>query len=246
MLAEDLAARIEIYRTGRGSLRLRARWQVEKGADGQVIVITEIPYQVQKAKLIEQIAQLVADRKLPALADLRDESTELVRIVLKPRTRTVDAEAVMAELFRLSDLEARVGVNLNVLVDGATPRVLDLKELLRVWLEHRREVTRRRSLYRVGRIDQRLEVLGGFLVVHLNLDEVIRIVREEDDPKRALMLRFELTDAQADAVLNMRLRQLRKLEEIELRREQAGLLAERAELDALLADMAADVAADRR
>ena len=141
VLAEDLAARIEIYRTGRGSLRLRARWQVEKGADGQVIVITEVPYQVQKAKLIEQIAQLLADRKLPALTDLRDESTEQVRIVLKPRTRTVDAEAVMAELFRLSDLEARVGVNLNVLVDGATPRVLDLKELLRVWLEHRREVT---------------------------------------------------------------------------------------------------------
>ena len=156
--------------------------------------------------------------------------------MLKPRGRPVDGEAIMAELFRLTDLEVRIGVNMNVLVDGTTPRVLDLKELLRAWLAHRREVLRRRSLHRRARIEQRLELLAGFLIVHLNLDEVIRIVREEDDPKQALMLRFALTEVQADAVLNMRLRQLRKLEEIELRREQEGLLAERADLDALLGD----------
>ncbi len=173
--------------------------------------------------------------------------------MLKPRGRPVDGEAMMAELFRLTDLEVRIGVNMNVLVDGTTPRVLDLKELLRAWLGHRREVLRRRSLHRRARIEQRLELLAGFLIVHLNLDEVIRIVREEDDPKQALMLRFALTGAQADAVLNMRLRQLRKLEEIELRREQEGLLAERADLDALLGDeglswrrIAEEIGANRR
>ena len=239
VLAEDRAACIEAYRTGRGSLRLRARWQVEKGADGgPLVVVTEIPYQVQKARLIERLAELFGERKLPFLADIRDESTDAVRIVLEPRGRQVDGEAIMAELFRLTDLEVRIGVNMNVLVDGTTPRVLDLKELLRAWLAHRREVLRRRSLHRRGRIEQRLELLGGFLVVHLNLDEVIRIVREEDDPKLALIRRFSLTDAQADAVLNMRLRQLRKLEEIELRREQENLLAERTGLDELLADEA--------
>jgi topoisomerase IV subunit A len=235
VLVEDLPTRIEVYRSGRGSLRLRGRWGIEKGAEGPpLLVITEIPYQVQKAKLIEQLAQLFAERKLPFLADIRDESTETVRVVLKPRGRPVDGEAIMAELFRLTDLEVRIGINMNVLVDGTTPRVLDLKELLRAWLAHRREVLRRCSLHRRARIDQRLELLAGFLIVHLNLDEVIRIVRDEDDPKRALILRFVLTERQADAVLNMRLRQLRKLEEIELRREQEGLLAERADLDALL------------
>ena len=237
VLAEDLLARTEVYRSGRGSLRLRARWGMEKGADGApLLVVTEIPYQVQKAKLIERLAELFGERKLPFLADIRDESTEAVRIVLKPRGRAVDGEAMMAELFRLTDLEVRIGVNMNVLVDGTTPRVLDLRELLRAWLAHRREVLRRRSLHRRARIEQRLELLAGLLIVHLNLDEVIRIVREEDDPKQALMLRFALTGAQADAVLNMRLRQLRKLEEIELRREQEGLLADRADLDALLGD----------
>jgi topoisomerase-4 subunit A len=235
VLAEDPATCVEVYRTGRGSLRLRARWQMEQGADGgPLIVVTEIPYQVQKARLIERLAELFGERKLPFLADIRDESTDVVRIVLEPRGRQVDGEAIMAELFRLTDLEVRIGVNMNVLVDGATPRVLDLKELLRAWLVHRREVLRRRSLHRRARIEQRLELLAGFLVVHLNLDEVIRIVREEDDPKQALMRRFSLTETQADAVLNMRLRQLRKLEEIELRREQEGLLAERCDLDALL------------
>jgi topoisomerase-4 subunit A len=241
VLAEDLATRVEVYRSGRGSLRLRARWGIEKEAeDAPLLVISEIPYQVQKAKLIERLAELFAERKLPFLADIRDESAEAVRIVLKPRGRAVDGSidggTVMAELFRLTDLEVRIGVNMNVLVDGTTPRVLDLKELLRAWLAHRHEVLRRRSLHRRARIEQRLELLGGFLIVHLNLDEVIRIIREEDEPKQALMLRFALTRKQAEAVLNMRLRQLRKLEEIGLRREQESLLAERADLDALLGD----------
>jgi topoisomerase-4 subunit A len=237
VLVEDLPTRIEVYRSGRGSLRLRGRWGMEKSADGApLLVITEIPYQVQKAKLIEQLAQLFAERKLPFLADIRDESTETVRVVLKPRVRHVNGEEIMAELFRLTDLEVRIGVNMNVLVDGTTPRVLGLKELLRAWLAHRREVLRRRSLHRRARIEQRLELLAGFIIAHLHLDEVIRIVREEDDPKQALMLRFPLTGTQADAVLNMRLRQLRKLEEIELRREQSALEAERADLDALLED----------
>ena len=235
VLAEDRAACVDVYRSGRGSLRLRARWRMEKGADGgPLVVVTEIPYQVQKARLIERLAELFGERKLPFLADIRDESTDTVRIVLQPRGAWSDGEAIMAELFRLTDLEVRIGVNMNVLVDGTTPRVLDLKELLRAWLAHRREVLRRRSLHRRARIEQRLELLAGFLVVHLNLDEVIRIVREEDDPKLALIQRFSLTETQADAVLNMRLRQLRKLEEIELRREQGNLLAERTDLDALL------------
>ena len=235
VLAEDRAACVDVYRSGRGSLRLRARWRMEKGADGaSLLVVGEIPYQVQKARLIERLAELFGERKLPFLADIRDESTGAVRIVLEPRGRLVDGEAIMAELFRLTDLEVRIGVNMNVLVDGTTPRVLDLKELLRAWLAHRREVLRRRSLHRRARIEQRLELLAGFLVVHLNLDEVIRIVREEDDPKLALMQRFSLTETQADAVLKMRLRQLRKLEEIELRRERESLLAERVDLDALL------------
>jgi len=237
VLVEDLATRLEVYRTGRGALRLRARWSVQKLQDGTTaLVVTEIPFQVQKAKLIERLADLLVERKLTGLADVRDESTEEVRIVLVPRGRPGDGEALMAELFRLTDLEVRVPVNLNVLADGMTPKVLDLRELLRAWLAHRREVLRRRSRFRLGRIGQRLELLAGFLIVHLNLDEVIRIVREEDDPRAALMARFELTVVQADAVLNMRLRQLRKLEEIELKREQAGLLAERDELEALLAD----------
>ena len=208
-------------------------WRRERTAR-PLLVVGEIPYQVQKARLIERLAELFGERKLPFLADIRDESTDAVRIVLEPRGRLVDGEAIMAELFRLTDLEVRIGVNMNVLVDGTTPRVLDLKELLRAWLAHRREVLRRRSLHRRARIEQRLELLAGFLVVHLNLDEVIRIVREEDDPKLALMQRFSLTETQADAVLNMRLRQLRKLEEIELRRERESLLAERVDLDALL------------
>ena len=236
VLVEDAATRAEVYRSGRGSLRLRARWSVEKTKEGPVIVVAEIPWQVQKGKLIERLADLLAERKLPFLADVRDESTEAVRLVLKPRGRPVDAEAIMAELFRLTDLEVRVGVNLNVLVDGTTPRVLSLRDLLQAWLSHRREVLRRRSLHRRGRIDQRLELLAGFLIVHLNLDEVIRIVREEDNPKAALMARFGINDVQAEAVLNMRLRQLRKLEEIALITERDGLLAERAGLEALLAD----------
>ena len=236
VLVEDLATRTEVYRTGRGSLRLRARWVTEKTPDGTVIVISEIPWQVQKARLIERLAELLTERKLPFLADIRDESTDVVRLVLKPRGRPVDAAAIMAELFRMTELEVRVGVNLNVLIEGTTPSVLDLKELLQSWLSHRREVLGRRSRHRLGKIGQRLELLAGFLIVHLNLDEVIRIVREEDDPKAALMTRFEINDVQADAVLNMRLRQLRKLEEITLISERDGLLGERSALNALLGE----------
>jgi topoisomerase-4 subunit A len=239
ILVENASTRVEVYRSGRGALRLRARWRMENDADGApIIVVSEIPYQVQKAKLLERLAELLAERKLPSIADIRDESTDAVRIVLKPRGCSVDGEVLMTELFRCTDLEVRVGVNLNVLVEGTTPRVLDLKELLRAWLAHRREVLRRRSQHRRARIEQRLELLDGFLVVHLNLDEVIRIVREEDEPRRVLMRRFSLSEAQADAILNMRLRQLRKLEEIELRREQERVLAERSGLDALLGDEA--------
>lgn len=237
ILVEDLATRLDVYRTGRGALRVRARWGIEKLTDGTTaIVVTEIPFQVQKAKLIERLADLLVERKLSGLSDVRDESTESVRVVLVPRGRVGNGEALMAELFRLTDLEVRVTVNLNVLADGTTPKVLDLRELLRAWLAHRCEVLRRRSRHRLGRIGQRLELLTGFLIVHLNLDEVIRIVREEDDPRAALMARFELTATQADAILNMRLRQLRKLEEIELKREQAELIAERDGLEAMLAD----------
>jgi topoisomerase-4 subunit A len=236
VLVEDIATRTEVYGSGRGSLRLRARWATEKTHDGPVIVISEIPWQVQKAKLIERLAELLTERKLPYLADIRDESTDVVRLVLRPRGRLVDDRAIMTDLFRMTDLEVRVGVNLNVLVEGATPRVLDLKDLLRSWLSHRRDVLRRRSQHRLGKIEQRLELLAGFLIVHLNLDEVIRIVREEDDPKAVLMARFGINEVQADAVLNMRLRQLRKLEEITLISERDSLLKERSELDALLGD----------
>jgi len=237
ILVEPHDAIIEAYRTGRGGFRLRARWEVEKLSHGAYqVVVTEIPFQVQKSRLIEKIAELLAARKLPLLADIRDETTETVRIVLEPRNRTINADVLMEQLFRQTDLETRFGLNMNVLDADNTPGVMDLRGVLSAFLEHRHDVLVRRSRHRLERIARRLEILDGFLIAYLNLDAVIRIVREEDEPKAELMRRFDLSDVQADAVLNMRLRQLRKLEEMEIRNEHAALTGEQADLNALLAD----------
>ncbi len=231
---EDIA---EIYRTGRGSFRVRARWNREEQArGGWVAVVTEIPYGVQKSRLIEKLAELISERKLPLVADVRDESAEDVRIVLEPRARTIDPALMMETLFKLSELETRFTMNMNVLVDGVTPRVVSLDEALRQWLDHRRVVLQRRSRHRLAAIVRRIEQLEGMVIVFLNLDEVIRIIREEDDAKGELKRVFALTDAQVDYILDTRLRALRKLEEMELRRELAALAEERVALDVLLAD----------
>jgi topoisomerase-4 subunit A len=236
-LVESRDAVLNAYRTGRGSFRLRARWEVEKLSHGiYQIVVTEIPYQVQKSKLIERIAELLNEKKLPLLADIRDESAEEVRLILEPRNRTVDAELVMEQLFRQTDLEVRVPLNMNVLDADTIPRVMNLKEVLQAFLDHRHVVLVRRSRHRLGKIDHRLEVLAGYLIAYLNLDEVIRIIRQEDEPKPILMDTFGLSDVQAEAILNMRLRSLRRLEEIEIRKEHDGLSAEKSVLEALLAD----------
>lgn len=236
-IVEPRAAIEQAYETGRGSFRLRARWETEDTGRGTYqIVVTEIPYQVQKSKLIEKIADLIADKKLPILQDVRDESTTEVRLVLEPRARTVDATILMESLFKLTELEVRVPLNLNVLDKNRVPRVMSLREALWAFLEHRIEVLQRRSRHRLGKIEHRLEVLAGYLVAYLNLDEVIRIIREEDEPKQVLMTRFSLTDLQAESILNMRLRSLRKLEEMEIRNEHKTLSAEKDELEALLAD----------
>jgi len=227
---------VEAYKTGRGGFRTRARWEKEDtGRGGYVIVVTEIPYQVQKSRLIEKIAELLIARKLPLLEDVRDESAEDVRLVLVPKNRTVDPDLLMESLFRLTDLESRFPLNLNVLSKGRVPKVMSLRDVLLEWLDHRREVLQRRSRHRLAAIERRLEILGGYLVAYLNIDEVIRIIREEDDPKAELMQRFELTDLQAESILNMRLRSLRKLEEFEIRKEFDGLTVEKAEIEALLA-----------
>ncbi|TDL90636.1 DNA topoisomerase IV subunit A [Meridianimarinicoccus aquatilis] len=237
VIVETPASMRDSYRTGRGSFRLRARWEIEEQGRGQwVIVVTEIPYQVQKSKLIEKLAELINARKVPILGDVRDESAEDVRIVLEPKSRNVDADVLMNTLFRLSDLEIRFSMNMNVLIDGRTPKVCSLKEVMRAFLDHRREVLLRRSRYRLAKIDARLEVLEGYIIAFLNLDRVIAIIRNEDQPKPVLMAEFALSDVQAEAILNMRLRSLRKLEEMELRRERDNLLIERAELEDLLAD----------
>ena len=198
------------------------------------IVVTEIPYQVQKSKLIERIAELIQTKKLPFLADVRDESAEDVRLVLEPRSKNVEAEMLMQGLFRLTDLENRFSLNMNVLDATQTPRVMGLRDVLLAFLDHRFEVLIRRSRHRLGKIEARLEVLDGYLIVFLNLDEVIRIIREEDHPKQSLIDTFKLTENQAEAILNMRLRSLRKLEEMELRTEHDNLSAEKAELEALV------------
>jgi len=237
IVVDTRAEIIETYRTGRGSFRLRARWTKEETArGGWVVVVTQIPYGVQKSRLIEKLADLVVEKKLPLVADVRDESAEDVRIVIEPRARGVDPALMMETLFKLSELETRFSVNMNVLVDGVTPRVVSLDEALRQWLDHRREVLLRRTRHRLAAILRRLEQLEGMIVVFLNLDEVIRIIREEDDAKSALKTSFDLTDLQVDYILDTRLRALRKLEELELRKEHAELLDERKEIESLLAD----------
>ncbi|MBB5984082.1 DNA topoisomerase IV subunit A [Sphingobium lignivorans] len=225
----------DAYETGRGSLRVRARWHREdEGRGTWIAVIDQIPYGVAKGKLIEQIAQLIADKKLPILADVRDESDEVLRIVLEPRARTVDPDVLMDSLFRLTDLESRFPLNMNVLDASHTPRVLGLKPLLTAWLAHQIEVLVRRSQHRIDQIDNRLELLDGYIIAFLNLDRVIEIIRTEDEPKPVMMAEFQLTDRQAEAILNMRLRSLRRLEEMELRRERDSLAAEREELHKLV------------
>jgi topoisomerase IV subunit A len=257
VLVEPPASILESYRTGRGSFRLRARWEVEDlGRGTWQIVVTEIPYQVQKSRLIEKLAELIQIKKIPALADVRDESTEDIRLVLEPRSRAVEPDMLMEMLFRASDLETRFSLNLNVLIDGRVPKVCSLKECLRAFLDHRRDVLRRRSEHRIEKIDHRLEILEGFIITFLNLDRVIDIIRYDEDPKRALMAEDwgkthiramsektyvpppmgegELTDVQAEAILNMRLRSLRKLEELALLTERDTLMKERADLADLL------------
>ncbi|WP_416914602.1 MAG: DNA topoisomerase IV subunit A [Roseicyclus sp.] len=258
IIVEPRESMVETYATGRGAFRLRAKWEVEdQGRGTWQIVVTEIPYQVQKSKLIERLAELIQTKKVPILADVRDESADDIRIVLEPRARTVDPEVLMATLFRKSELETRFSLNMNVLIDGRTPKVCSLKEVLRAFLDHRRDVLIRRSRHRMEKIDHRLEVLEGFIIAFLNLDRVIDIIRYDDDPKAALMREDwgrdhvratserdyktplpgdgELTEVQAEAILNMRLRSLRRLEEMELIRERDALMEERAGLEDLLA-----------
>ncbi len=257
VIVEPRESILNAYRTGRGAFRLRARHEIEDLGRGQwQIVVTEIPYQVQKAKLIERLAELIQTKKIPILADVRDESTDDIRLILEPRNRNVDADVLMGMLYRNSDLEVRFSLNMNVLIDGRTPKVCSLKDVLRAFLDHRREVLIRRSRHRLDKIDHRLEVLEGFIVAFLHLDRVIDIIRYDDDPKAALMREDwsrphvrarseadyvspppgagELTEVQTDAILNMRLRSLRRLEELELRRERDDLMRERAEIEDLL------------
>ena len=242
VLVEPAASIAESYRTGRGSFRLRARWSMEdQGRGTWTIVISEIPYQVLKGKLIEQLAELITEKKLPILADVADESDEQLRIVITPRSRNVDADVLMESLFKLTDLEVRVPLNMNVL-DHGKPGVLGLRAVLEKWLVHQREVLLARTRYRLGRIDARLEILGGLLKAYLNLDEVIRIIREADDARAELMAAFDLTHVQAEAILNMRLRSLRKLEEIEITRENKALTEEARSLRNLMASPAAQTA----
>ena len=237
ILVESRESIREAYATGRGGFRVRARWEVEKlKGGGFLVVVTEIPYQVQKARLIEKIAELINGRKLPALGDIRDESTDELRLVLEPRSRNVEPEMLMEALFRQTDLESRISLNLNVLDKDQTPRVMNLREALQAFLDHRHEVLLRRAGHRLGRIEHRLEVLEGYLVAYLNIDEVIRIIREEDEPKAEMMRRWDLTDVQAEAILNMRLRALRRLEEIEIRKEHDVLSAERKGIQGLIKD----------
>ncbi len=260
VIVESRESMAEAYRTGRGGFRVRAKWHREDLGRGQwQVVVTEIPYQVQKSKLVERVAELIQSRKLPIVADVRDESADDIRLVLEPRSRTVDPDLLMGALFKQSDLETRFALNMNVLIDGRTPRVCSLKEVLRAFLDHRQDVLVRRKRHRLGKIDHRLEVLDGFIIAFLNLDRVIEIIRYDEAPKAALMRqdwsavppRAEneaayvappagaadgLSEVQAEAILNMRLRALRRLEELELRRERDDLRAEHSAVEALLAD----------
>ena len=259
VIVEPREAIRDAYETGRGAFRIRAKWEIEDlGRGAWQIIVTEIPYQVQKSKLIEKLAEVIHLKKVPLLADVRDESAEDIRIVLEPRARNVDPEMLMGMLFRNSDLETRFSLNMNVLIDGRIPKVCSLKEVLRAFLDHRRDVLKRRSTHRIEKIDHRLEVLEGFIIAYLNLDRVIDIIRYDSDPKAALMAEIwggtypralsekdyvgpkprapgDLTEVQAEAILNMRLRSLRRLEEIELRQERDALLKEREGLADLLA-----------
>ena len=235
LIVEDSDAILQAYETGRGSFRMRARWEVEQGRFGTWhIVVTQIPYQVQKSRLIEQIADLLDQKKLPLLGDIRDESTDEIRLILEPKTRGIEPEVLMETLFRATPLESRFGLNMNVLGADRSPGVMGLKQVIQAWLDHRHEVLERRSRHRLTAVERRLEILSGFLAVYLNLDEVIRIIREEDDAKASLIATYKLTDLQAESVLNMRLRSLRRLEEMEIRKEHDALSAEKAALMALL------------
>jgi topoisomerase-4 subunit A len=235
VLVEPAASILDSYRTGRGAFRLRARWHREdKGRGVYQVIVTEIPYGVQKSRLIEKIADLLLAKKLPLLKDIRDESADDIRIVLEPRAGTVEDAVLMEQLFKTTDLEQRIPLNMNVLDRGTVPRVMGLRDALAAWLEHRKDVLVRRTRHRLEQIARRLEILDGYIVAFLNIDQVIRIIREEDDAKASLMAAFGLTDNQAEAILNMRLRSLRKLEEIELRSEHKTLTEEQAHLNALL------------
>ncbi|MFC3693764.1 DNA topoisomerase IV subunit A [Chenggangzhangella methanolivorans] len=235
VIVDSASVIAESYRTGRGSFRTRARWSVEDlGRGTWVAVVTEIPWLVPKSRLVERIAELINDRKLPLVVDVRDESTEDIRLVIEPRARQVDPVVMMESVFKLTELETRIPINMNVLVRGTTPVVLGLKDALRHWLDHRREVIQRRAQHRLDAIVRRLEILDGLLIAFLNIDEVIRIVRQADDPKADLIAAFDLTELQADSILNMRLRSLAKLEEIEIRREHEKLTKEGEDLRALL------------
>lgn len=237
IIVEDAATILHAYETGRGSIRIRARWEKENLSHGLYqIVITEIPYQVSKSRLIEKMAELYKNKKLPLIGNLRDESAEDIRVVIEPKSRQVDAEMLMESLFRATDLQTRFALNLNVLTSAGVPKVLNVKEILEEFIAHRFVVLERRTRFRLGKIAARLEILGGFLVAYLNLDEVIRIIREDDDPKQVMMKKFKITDVQAEAILNMRLRSLRKLEEIEIKTEQKALKKEKEELEAILED----------
>src|SRR5229473_762902 len=253
VLVEPAGSIADSYATGRGSFRLRARWQKEPLSHGLYqIVVTEIPYQVQKSRLIEKIAALLEEKKLPLLADVRDESASDIRVVLEPKNRNVDADVLMEQLFRASELELRVPLNMNV-VDGAgVPRVMDLKEVLQAFLDHRREVLQRRNRHRLAAVARRMEILRGLVIVYVNLDEVIHIIRESDDPKAEMAARWALTDMQAEAILNMRLRALRRLEEVAIQKELESLGSEASGIEALLASdrrqwraLAKEVAATR-
>ena len=239
VLVEDRETVVEAYTSGRGSFRIRARWEEESLGRGQYqVVVTEIPYQVQKSRLVERIAELMHARKLPLLGDIREESADDIRLVLEPKSRNVTAEMLMESLFRNTDMESRIGLNMNVLDAETVPRVMDLREVLQAYLDHRHEVLVRRTKYRLEKIADRLDVLKGYMVVFLNLDEVIAVIREEDDPRAVMKKRWELNDAQVDAILNMRLRSLRRLEEIAIREEIEGLEGEQKSLKALLRDKA--------
>jgi len=234
IIVESKESMLQSYETGRGSFRMRAKWHIEDLGRGQwQVIVTEVPYHVQKSKLIEKLAELIETKKAPLLADVRDESAEDVRVVLEPRSRSIEPEVLMESLFKLCDLENRFSLNMNVLHKGA-PQVMGLKQVLKAYLNHRREVVNRRAAFRLDKIEKRLHLLDGYLIAFLNIDEVIRIIRQEDDPKLEMITRFGITDIQAEAILNLRLRALRKLEEIEISKEHDKLSEERSEIIAML------------